>query len=696
MEQQETSQQTTNSGIIGIPAATQSARSAVPQLNEAVEKKASVLDRISIVNTKKQFGIALLPFYRVAGRIAKSEPCAQCQNQTIYSIHSAGRSVPQCLSCSMDASRKAFRNRAGQILQEKGLITPDQRNEVLMLQKSGKKEGKFLDLCVQMGLVKEADALSAWSSAFYFDFQGLTNQPPARQFIEMIPQELRERYGITFLGKDGQAHILGMTDPLDEEALLAAAETLNETVARITIRVLGRSEMQQLFTEKGLDRFIPAPAPPVLVGESFDEDQMEEIEDIPVVPENDLPEDAVDHQHKRVLLEAVRKGASDIHWEFEETHVRIRLRIDGEMQPPQILPKIYGDRIVRKIKAKAGIPIEDREDKAYDGSFRMKISRVPYDFRVGVIPGYFGPNCVIRVLDRSKQALTLDQLGYDEENLLKVKALADRGVNGLVLVSGPTGSGKTTTLASMMTVKAKTNKYKILSFEEPVEQPIYGVVQVPIDSRLEHRTYEKMMKAAVRVNPDLVVVGEVRCDETAAAAIEMAAAGQLVMCSIHTNSAVGIFTRLKLFGADQFLIADSTRLGLAQRLLRRLCPLCQIPESVSAATLAGYGFYYEGPPTVDVYTANPEGCDRCLNGYKGRTAIVEALEVTPEIRKLILKGVEEDEIEAVAIEQGMSTLKQSGLKKVLLKETSIDEVLRMTGGHVDPTVIIRQRQRSAA
>ncbi|MDP5147741.1 type IV-A pilus assembly ATPase PilB [Shewanella sp. ULN5] len=376
----------------------------------------------------------------------------------------------------------------------------------------------------------------------------------------------------------------------------------------------------------------------------------------------------------KILTDAIRKGASDLHFEPYEKRYRIRFRIDGILHEVSEPPVNLGGRISARLKVMSKLDIAERR-VPQDGRIKMKLSRTKsIDFRVSTLPTIWGEKIVMRILDSSSAQLGIEKLGYeDDQRELYEQMLAKP--QGMILVTGPTGSGKTVSLYTGLNI-LNTEERNISTAEDPVEINLEGVNQVHINLKAG-LTFASALRSFLRQDPDVVMVGEIRDLETAEIAIKAAQTGHLVLSTLHTNSAAETLTRLVNMGVPGYNIASSVNLIIAQRLARRLCPACKKPEDIPTAELLRLGFNQQSiDQGFTVY--KPCGCDLCSAGYKGRVGIYEVMKMSDEIARIIMEGGNSLHIATLAKEQGMRDLRQSGLLKVTQGVTSIAEINRVT------------------
>ncbi|MGH1429646.1 MAG: type IV-A pilus assembly ATPase PilB [Neptuniibacter sp.] len=396
-------------------------------------------------------------------------------------------------------------------------------------------------------------------------------------------------------------------------------------------------------------------------------------------PEDDNAEDAANDAPivrfvNKILLDAIKNGASDIHFEPYEKSYRIRSRIDGILQEIAKPPSNLASRLSARLKVMSQMDISERR-VPQDGRIKMKISKNrAIDFRVNTLPTLWGEKIVLRILDPSSAKMGVEALGFSElQKDLYLGTLHQP--QGMVLVTGPTGSGKTVSLYTGLNI-LNTEERNISTAEDPVEINLEGINQVHVNTKVG-LTFAEALRAFLRQDPDVVMVGEIRDLETAEIAIKAAQTGHMVLSTLHTNSSPETLTRLRNMGVPAFNIATSVSLIIAQRLGRRLCESCKSPLSLPEATLREEGFSEEQIKGLNMFEANPEGCNKCNRGFKGRVGIYEMLKMTPEIAEAIMENGTSLDILKVAKSQGFLDLRQSGLAKVAEGITSLEEMNRV-------------------
>jgi type IV pilus assembly protein PilB len=378
-----------------------------------------------------------------------------------------------------------------------------------------------------------------------------------------------------------------------------------------------------------------------------------------------------------LFLAAIQRGASDIHIEPYEKELRIRFRIDGVLQSVMTPPLKFRDPLVSRIKIMARLDIAEKrlpQDGRIKARFNDRGTSREIDFRVSVLPCLFGEKIVLRLLDSKGLRLDLAQLGFDTESLRRFEN-AIRKPWGMVLVTGPTGSGKTNTLYSALS-QINQPGVNIMTAEDPVEFNLPGINQVQVKEQI-NLTFAATLRSFLRQDPNIILVGEIRDGETAGIAVKAALTGHLVLSTLHTNDAPSSLSRLVNMGVEPFLVANSINLVAAQRLVRRVCDTCKAPDTVPAERLVDAGLPERELPNVNAMKGR--GCDRCGGtGYKGRVGVFEIMEVAESLRDRIIHGAQISELRAQAIQEGMSTLRLSGLMKVRDGVTTLDEIVRET------------------
>jgi type IV pilus assembly protein PilB len=524
--------------------------------------------------------------------------------------------------------------------------------------------------------------------------------------LELIPQQMARRYKLLPIERSGIKLTVAMAEPTNVatqddikfltgyivEPMVATEAAIDAAIGRC-YRGITRQEPQQSMkaeidiSEYDLEdddiRGVEAEhsTGPVLDVEEFDSlvqgavDNVEVLED---EDDSDLIKMEVDAPIIKlvngILIKAYKMKASDIHIEPFERLVRIRYRLDGICRTMMNLPLKIRNPVVSRIKIMAKLDIAERR-VPQDGRIKMKLGRrAQVDFRVSVLPSIFGEKVVLRLLDKSALHLDMTRLGFEEQALQCFKEAIHRP-NGMVLVTGPTGSGKTTTLYSAL-AELNTDEVNIVTVEDPVEYNLVGITQVEVKERIG-LGFASSLRTFLRQDPDIILIGEIRDYETTKIAVRSALTGHLVLSTLHTNDAATAITRLVNMGVEPFLVAYSLQLVVAQRLVRRVCESCKNEVEVPLQMLQELGFSREQAVNLTCYQGT--GCDTCRStGYRGRIALYEVLPVTDEIRQLVLAGDSGLAVKQAAMKNGMQTLRMSGLQKLREGVTTIEEVMRVT------------------
>lgn len=558
-------------------------------------------------------------------------------------------------------------DRLGELLLKEGLITKEQLNEALKEQKN--KGGKIGYNLVKLGFIDEKTLTSFLSKQFGVPPIDLSKEEIEEEALKLVPESIAQKYLLIPVRRKGSTLYVAMADPsnifaIDDvkfltgynvEPLVASEIAIKEAIDRYYETATALADIVAGFEGEEVE----------VVGEEEEEDVIDlkkATEEAPVIKFVNL-----------ILTDAIKKGASDIHIEPYEKELRVRFRIDGVLHEIMKPPLKLKNAIVSRIKIMSQLDIAERR-LPQDGRIRLKMKDRDIDLRVSVLPTVFGEKVVLRVLDKSNLQLDMRKLGF-EEKALKDFMEAIHKPWGMVLVTGPTGSGKTTTLYSALTELNKVTE-NISTAEDPVEYNLPGINQVQMHEEIG-LNFATALRAFLRQDPDIIMVGEIRDYETAEIAVKAALTGHLVLSTLHTNDAPSTVTRLLNMGIEPFLIASSVNLILAQRLARRICTECKEEVAVHPQALIDLGVH---PDEVkDFVCYKGKGCPGCGHtGYKGRIALYEVMPMHEELKELVLNGASAGELKREAIRLGMKTLRQSGITKVKEGITTIEEVLRVT------------------
>jgi len=558
--------------------------------------------------------------------------------------------------------------RLGQILVDLGYLTEDHLWDVLEEQKQSPGE-VIGQVAIRMGLVTDAQVTEALAEQWGMPVINLpeTNIPP--KVLELVPQTMADIYKIMPISLKENILTVAMADPQNVAALDDLRNFLGYDVRGA---VSNQHDVEQSITRHYADKqdSIEDVISSMGTGDGEDEDDLT----FDLASAEELAEAApIRKLLNMVLLLAIKDQASDIHFEPFEDEFKIRVRADGilyEMVPP---PRHLANAIITRIKVMAELDIAERR-LPQDGRIELNVGGNPVDLRVSVLPTMFGESVVLRILDRTVVQLDLNKVGLDNNTKERFRRMIQQP-NGIMLVTGPTGSGKTTTLYSALN-ELNDIETKIITTEDPIEYDIDGLIQVPVNPDIDV-TFANVLRAILRHDPDKILVGEIRDYETAEIAIQSALTGHLVFSTLHTNDAPTAITRLRDMGVPPFLITATLEAILAQRLVRRICTECRTEFEPSDELLMELQLPIEQARQYSFYYG--KGCARCNNsGYKGRVGLFELLDVDDDIRDMITSDASADDIRNFARSQGMTTLREAGLMLIFDGVTTIDEVVRET------------------
>lgn len=526
---------------------------------------------------------------------------------------------------------------------------------------------------VEKGYVRSEDMTLVLSEYLSMPPIALAHFAPKSELIESVPRQTLTKHQMVPIAKTGKTLTVALADPFD---ILAMDEL--QTLTGLEIIALVASEQDvtaalgRIFAQatEGIDmQEVMAADSDVEVGQDDGEEEsleqmLESAEEAPVV-----------RMVNMMLVEAIRTGSSDIHIEPMEKSVRLRYRIDGALVERPGPPKNLQSAVISRVKIMSDLDIAERRIPQ-DGRFKIRALGKEIDLRVSILPTVHGEKIVMRTLDKTALAPNLNALGLDEV-AFKALSYAIEQPHGIILVTGPTGSGKTTTLYSCLQ-QVNTQDVNIITCEDPVEYQLGGINQVQINPKVG-LTFAGALRSILRQDPDICMIGEIRDTETAEIAVTAALTGHLVLSTLHTNDAAGACTRLADMGVEPFLLSSSLILAQAQRLFRKLCPVCKKPAEISKEVLE---INHIDPDFFDDATVyEGVGCPKCNNqGYKGRGALMEVLLVDTVMRDSIMRGAGTDELRVEAEKNGMVSLKKAGLIKVREGVTSLERALEVTGG----------------
>ncbi len=569
-------------------------------------------------------------------------------------------------------------NRLGDVLVRAGKISAQQLQEGLALQKE--KGGRIGSALVKLNLLTEKELVEFLSQHFGVPAMDLARIDIDESVIKVVPADVARKYMILPVAKVGAKITLAMIDPtnvfaMDDIKFMTGYNVdpvvASETAIRVGIdKYYGSTHAIEL---KKVMEDLTEPQQADASLEVLDDDQELDLDTL----EKESEEAPVVRLVNIILTDAIKRGASDIHVEPYEKDYRVRYRIDGLLYEMMHPPLRLREAITSRIKILAKLDIAEKR-MPQDGRIKIKTriqERVKdLDYRVSVLPTIFGEKIVMRLLDKDNLMLDMQKLGFESESLRRFEQAILKPY-GMVLVTGPTGSGKTNTLYSALQ-RINTSDVNIITAEDPVEFNLPGINQVQMKEQIG-LNFAAALRSFLRQDPNIILVGEIRDFETAEVAIKAAMTGHLVLSTLHTNDAPSSINRLMNMGIEPFLVATSVHLIVAQRLVRRICSSCKEPVDVPAPALVNVGFGEKESKSLKLFKGR--GCDRCSStGYKGRVGLYEVMEIGDEVRELILSGASAIELRTKAVENGMLTLRGSGLQKIREGVTTIEEVVRET------------------
>jgi len=535
----------------------------------------------------------------------------------------------------------------GQVLVSEKYLTPDQINEVL--QYKDENRARFGDACIKLGFIDEEQLMDVLGKQLHLPRVELDNFEVESDALDLIDEDMARSYNVVPLYT------------FDDEITVATAEPLNVTAVDAVNRITGRKVQLALATGSQISQCVENYSSFFKHKQSNEKD--EELQ-------------AADEEHivaiaDQIMNDSIKLGASDIHIEHSEKQLRVRVRVDGLMQEIMKISKANAMALISRFKVMAGIDIAESR-KPQDGRFEFKGNEKKVDLRVSTYPSAYGEKIVMRILDPSKGNMPLEKLGFSRSSLKSWKE-ACREPNGIVLVTGPTGSGKSTTLYATLSLITSV-EHHIITIEDPIEYKFDGIVQGQLNERAG-MTFASALRAMLRQDPDIIMVGEMRDRETIDLAVRAALTGHLVLSTLHTNDAASTYSRLFDMGSDPFLLSTTVRAILAQRLLRLLCEKCKEIYEPSHEELETIEMEM---PERPIYRKNDKGCAVCDHrGYKGRAGLYELLVPSPEINEMVKDAKTDVDIRKLALEQGMSSLQNEGFRFIERGMTSIEELKRV-------------------
>jgi len=570
-------------------------------------------------------------------------------------------------------SIKSFGERIADVLIEDGLLLPSQLEEAMDIQK--KQGGRLLKLLTDKQFVTEQDMVISMGRCLDTPPINLSKVRISEEILDLVPKEMARAYKLAPICRLGNKLFVAMADPLN---VLALDDLRQRTKLEI---------VPMITTERSVSEALSGVNSASAAMDQMLREAAETTDDIQEVHQkrDDIDLDKLAHESEDapvvkivnlILVQALKEKASDIHIEPFEKTLKLRYRVDGNLIEASSPPKSLQLPIASRIKILAGLDIAERR-LPQDGRFRIRVSGKEVDLRISILPTVYGEKIVIRLLDKGALSGSVSQLGMDEYTLAAFKKAID-APHGMILVTGPTGSGKTTTLYSVLQ-ELNSPEYNIVTVEDPIEYQLIGINQVAVKADIG-LDFAGALRSILRQDPDIVMIGEIRDNETADIAVKAALTGHQVLSTLHTNDAAGAISRLDDMGIEPFLIASSILLTCAQRLVRKICPNCKEEFSPEPEVFAALGIEEAGEETTFYHGV---GCDRCKRrGYLGRAAIIEVLPVSETIRRLIIKRASAAVIKNQAISEGMKTLRMVGIDKAREGITTLEEVLRVTAEDV--------------
>ncbi|WP_053379678.1 type II secretion system ATPase GspE [Nitrospira moscoviensis] len=562
----------------------------------------------------------------------------------------------------------------GRILGDKFNLLDSKLEEALAYQRE--KGGRLGEALLHLRLLREEELLEGLALQFELPWMPqLETANVDHELIKKVPIAFARRYRVLPLRQEEGAIIVAATDPLETVALDDLRLLLGKPIRPVlTTGVALLACLNRVYDEVASPAGAEQVMEDIAANRNLDE----------LAHELDEPQDLLDATDEApiirlvnsVLFQAVRQRASDIHFESFERGLVVRYRIDGVLYPVLTPPKHLQASIIARLKIMAGLNIAEKR-LPQDGRFAIRTAGKDVDLRVSVLPTSHGERVVLRLLEKENRLLNLNEMGFTGERLSAIHQLIQLA-HGIILVTGPTGSGKTTTLYAALSQINAPDK-NIITVEDPVEYQLLGIGQMQVNPKI-NLSFAAGLRSILRQDPDVIMIGEIRDRETAEIAIHASLTGHLVFSTLHTNDAASAATRLIDMGIEPFLVASSVVAVLAQRLLRKICPDCKKPYTPSAEELSRLDL----PPTSAVTLYRGAGCAACSQtGYRGRTGIFELLILDDEVRRLIGAKADSSAIKQAAIAKGMVTLKQEGAEKVIQGQTTLEEVMRITQQEIE-------------
>jgi type IV pilus assembly protein PilB len=548
----------------------------------------------------------------------------------------------------------------GQILLDEGLLIQEQLDRALEQHRNTPKSlGRVL---IDLGFIRERDLVKALAQQVGLDFVDLSEYPVEATATTLLPEQLARRYrALPIAELDGRL-LVAMSDPANVYALDDIRSVTGRDVQPVVATAQDVEQAINKYSQLGDQVEALASEASEALDETSDTDVEAALEDAPIV-----------RLVNAIMTQAVSDRASDVHIEPTERDVRVRFRVDGVLHEVMHSPKNIQNGLISRLKVMAELNIAEKR-VPQDGRIGMRVANRQLDLRVATLPTVYGEKIVIRILDKTQALLKLSDLGFHERAFQRFAASFNKPY-GAILVTGPTGSGKSTTLYATLNILNNEDR-NIITVEDPVEYRLHGVNQIQVNTKAG-LTFASALRSILRADPDIVLIGEIRDRETAMISIEAALTGHLVLSTLHTNDAPAAITRLTEMEVETFLVASAVDCVVAQRLARKLCDRCREAYTPEPQELREAGVPEDVAERVNELF-RPAGCPACSNtGYRGRMGLYEVMSMSEEIERLTVERASSDTIRAVAIEQGMITLRDDGLEKAIRGLTSIEEIARV-------------------
>lgn len=557
--------------------------------------------------------------------------------------------------------------RLGEILINQGLINSEQLKRALEAQKTDGKK-KLGEILVSQGILTQKQLLQALQHVYEAEYIELDEVILDPEIVTIIPKRIAVRYKIVPLSKENGTLTIAMANPLDVNTIDYIKEyTKLDVVPKLASEEDISNALSSYYEAGGKIDDILEKVDVSTVSDFGDEVNLSQLEAI-------SQEAPVIQLVNMIIVQAIKERASDIHLEPNKRGLLVRYRIDGILHDIRMLPARIKPAIISRVKILSRMDIAERR-LPQDGRFQLKFGAREVDLRISSIPTVYEEKIVMRLLDKSQGLISLENTGFTKTQLQEFRSMISSSY-GIILITGPTGSGKSTTLYGALNEIDSVEK-NVITVEDPVEYKLERVNQINVLPKI-NLTFANALRSILRQDPDIIMIGEMRDSETAHIAVQSALTGHLVFSTLHTNDAVSSLTRMIDMGIAPFLISSSVVGVMAQRLVRKICPKCIEEYFPERGILDNLKINFEIPNRDNLKFYRGKGCDYCKNtGYRGRTALFEVVRINDEIRSMIMKNTSSNVIKDVAIKNGMRTLLDSGIQKVLSGETTIDEVLRV-------------------